>query len=96
MKLKPGETIVFWESLQIEGAPRSCQRQDHTDDEGDESADGHALRHEADDLHRIQSHRLELTGPESIGSESVDLCLHIELVPMCPEYRVTYLLGKDI
>src|SRR5687767_12344096 len=54
--------------LQVARAPRSRQRQDHAADEGDESADGHALRHESDDLRRIQSHRLELADSESDGS----------------------------
>src|SRR5688572_32228779 len=53
--------------LQVARAPRSHQRKDHAEDEGDESADGHALRHEADDLWRIQSHRLELADPKALG-----------------------------
>src|SRR5688572_23218180 len=52
---------------QISRPPRSRQRQDHAEDERDEAADGHALRHEAADLRLIQSHRLELADPKSFG-----------------------------
>ena len=55
LKLKPHETAVFLHRLQVTGPPRSRQRESHERDERDgRTTQGHAVRHQANGLRRIQ------------------------------------------